>query len=587
MVRFPRWLTVFLVALIVVGVGFRFVNLNHKVFSQTEVDTTIRAAGYTQAEVDQELFQNQPLAAITLQQYQQIKPGSNAIDTVRSLAVEASHHPPLYFLIARGWMQTLGDVLTRLFNSPLTVMRSLPAVLSLLALPAMYGCAWELFASHPVSLLATALVALSPADAIFAQTARQYSLMTVLVIGSSFLLLRAIRQFQTTASQSATAQRHALRQPITWLNWGCYGLALILGLYTHPLFTLTLISHILYIGACFVWDAQFKKHRRSILQFFVGAIVVAILCFSPWIVVMLVKPQSFGSGIYWSQPSSELANVLKQATQSLALPFIDFGFQNLFTTWLQVLCLLLIGISLYILCRHTLFVTWSFVLLWIAIPLLLAVPGLIWGNNRVVLSRYLLLGYPGIQLAVAYFLATRLSMKRVYSGRSRLLTRNYSPYKLQSDPLAIWQTWVWRGVLGGAIAASLASLILSAASYTWWDKGVSATNYQTVDFLNEITDPILVSDKGDIVTNTGDLISLSYHLKETVQLLPLRNSDFVESQEFQTKLQGKNAIAFRPSQTLQQALEEQYGQLAQILSTKQLWKISVTAPQKIEKSQKN
>ena len=66
----------------------------------------------------------------------------------------------------------------------------LPVLISLISLPLMYGLGMELFGQRSVAWLATALLALSPVDILFAQTARQYSLLTLSVIGSSWLLLR-------------------------------------------------------------------------------------------------------------------------------------------------------------------------------------------------------------------------------------------------------------------------------------------------------------------------------------------------------------------------------------------------------------
>jgi uncharacterized membrane protein len=190
--KIPFALRTLLICLIVVGVIFRFVNLNHKVYWHDEVYTSLRAAGYTRSEIDQEIYQNQIIPAQSLQRFQQIKPGSTAEDTVRSLILEDPQHPPLYFLMTRGWMQGFGDFLAQTFYSPLTTFRSLPALLSLLSLPLMYALAWELFASRPASLLATAFLAVSPFDVLFAQTARQYGLLTTMVIASQWLLLRAL-----------------------------------------------------------------------------------------------------------------------------------------------------------------------------------------------------------------------------------------------------------------------------------------------------------------------------------------------------------------------------------------------------------
>ncbi len=124
-IRFPLWLKWLLVFLLALGVVFRFVNLNHKVYWHDETYISLRAAGYTRGEIDDELFQNRVINSSELQKFQRIKPGSTPLDTLRSLAVEDPQHPPLYFLMTRFWMQALGAPLEWTFRSPLTVTRSL------------------------------------------------------------------------------------------------------------------------------------------------------------------------------------------------------------------------------------------------------------------------------------------------------------------------------------------------------------------------------------------------------------------------------------------------------------------------------
>lgn len=89
-----RLLRLTFLILLVLGIGFRFVNLGQKVYWHDEVYTSLRAAGWTRLEIDQEIFQNQIIPAPQLQKFQQLKPGSTATDTLHSLVVEDPQHPP-------------------------------------------------------------------------------------------------------------------------------------------------------------------------------------------------------------------------------------------------------------------------------------------------------------------------------------------------------------------------------------------------------------------------------------------------------------------------------------------------------------
>lgn len=58
----PRKWLFFIVILLAIGVFFRFANLEHKTYWHDEVYTSMRAAGYTRQEIDQELFNNRIIA---------------------------------------------------------------------------------------------------------------------------------------------------------------------------------------------------------------------------------------------------------------------------------------------------------------------------------------------------------------------------------------------------------------------------------------------------------------------------------------------------------------------------------------------
>ncbi|MBM0740327.1 glycosyl transferase family 39 [Phormidium sp. CLA17] len=574
-IRFPLWLKWLLVCLLVLGVVFRFVNLNHKVYWHDETYTSLRAAGYTRDEIDKELFQNRVIAASELQKFQRIKPGSTSLDTLRSLAVEDPQHPPLYFLMTRLWMQILGTPLEWMFHSPLTVTRSLPALISLLTLPAMYALAWQLFGLHDLALLAATLMALSPFDVLFAQTARQYSLLTLMVVVSSYLFLRALH---LTNAPPANRSHHYRKPPPLWHCWALYGFSVTIGLYTHPFFALTLAGHAAYVGLD-SWLTQGTAPLKNTLIGFVSAIAGAIILYFPWLVVMISNAQRAFATTDWTQFSPGIDYLLKLWTLSFTALFfdLDFGFNNPWTYLARVPILILIFASLYSLCRRTRSTTWLFVLTSILVPfLLLAIPDVVLGNKRSAVSRYLISCFPGVQLAVAYFLATKLSMTTLYSGRSSKQIAPSTAYTLRPKLYTPLIPFLWRGTLAGLLAGCLISLTVSALSDSWWNKDLSYANDKTADLINQTPAPLIISDIGDDFTNTGDLISLSYRLNKPVSLLLVNDPKIVDTPEFQTSLQGNTAIAFRPSRKLQVQLEQTYGKLSQAIAVEKLWKIPST-----------
>ena len=518
-----RWLINLLAIGILLGIGFRFFELDRKLYWHDEAYTSIRAAGFTRQQIDDELFQNRIIPAPELQKYQQIKPGSTEADTIRSLALEDPQHPPLYFLMARWWMQQ--------FGSSLTASRSLPALLSLLSLPLMYALAQELFASNLTALLATAILALSPFDILFAQTARQYSLLTVLVIGSSWLLLRSLRLGG-------------------WQNWVSYSLVSALGFYTHPFFSLTVVGHGAFIISywLFVKKRAVEGHVTN-SQFFL-AVIAALILYIPWIYVLATNLERASATTDWTRVSPGLLYLVKLWTLSFTALFfdLDFGFDNIWTYLLRLPFLLLIAVAIYQICRWTRSSTLLFILTSIFVPfLLLALPDLILGGKRSAVSRYLISCFPGVQLAVAYLLACYLKTQQRF----------------------------WQVILALVFTASIASCTVSAFSDTWWSKDLSYFNAEVAKNINKevianrsIKDTIVISDRGNDFTNMGDLLSLSYLLDKDVRLMLLSQSP---DMELLTKYSAP--LVFRPSEKLRSAFKRNQRRLEPILAYAKLFRV--------------
>ncbi len=295
----------FLLVVLILGIALRFLNLDYKVYWFDEVYSTTRAAGFAIQEIDQAIFRNQIIAASQLQTYQRPKPDSTAIDTVNVLIAEDAKHPPLYFILAHFWMRGVG--------SSITASRTLPALLSLLSLPLMYSLAWELFASRQAAYLATGLLALSPFDILFAQTVRQYSLLTVTIIGSSFLLLQALR----------------LK---TWRTWILYGLACAVGLYTHLFFGLTLIAH----GVSVFCYGVFSRRPWLTLKY-LSAIAITSLLYSPWLGIMATHNQRALSSTDWTRTAVGFLYLVKFWILSFTSLFFDLDFGDTVWTYLSPL----------------------------------------------------------------------------------------------------------------------------------------------------------------------------------------------------------------------------------------------------------
>ena len=122
-----KWVRFLIIAILVMGMFFRFANLQKKVYWIDEGYTYLRISGYTESEFIQELGDGQIKEIKSLQNYQRINAEKSVFDTVKKLALEESQLTPLYFVAAKFWVQLFGD--------SIAITRSWSAVFSGLALP--------------------------------------------------------------------------------------------------------------------------------------------------------------------------------------------------------------------------------------------------------------------------------------------------------------------------------------------------------------------------------------------------------------------------------------------------------------------
>lgn len=456
-----------LIILLVLGVFFRFVNLDKKNYWKDETYTSLRISGYTQTEMFQQVFDGRIIGIEDLQKYQRPNPEKGLIDTIRGLAIEEPQHPPLYFVIAKYWVQWLGN--------SVGVTRSLSALISLLVFPCLYWLCLELFELPFVGWVAIALLAISPFHVLYAQEARQYSLWTVTILLSSTALLRGIR----------------LK---TRLSWGIYAVTVALGLYSFMLSGLVVISHGIYIIAI-------KNFRLSkTVTAYLCASFVGLIAFTPWLLVVITNLHQTQNSTDWLAKKTSLLSLVMRWAGNLSRIFLDLGLDssdsliNVVPLIPLILILLtLVGYSIYFLCHNTPKRVWLFVVTLIVVPALaLVLPDLILGGRRSGTARYMIPCYLGIQLAVAYLLATQMTCS----------------FNIRRQKL-------WQLVMIALVSSGILSCAISSQAEMWWNKGSAEEPYipQMARIINQSTHPLLVS-----YGSPGNIRSLSHLLNPTVQL---------------------------------------------------------------------
>ena len=444
-----RWL---LLSLVGVAVFFRFYALDRKVFWHDEVFTSLAVAGYTVEEVNRQLPPGSVVTAADLQRLQRINPNRNALSVISSLAADTPEHPPLYFVMARLWAEVFGDSVSSL--------RALSAVIGVLVLPCVFWLSRELFAPERAAWVA--VVAVSPFQVLYAQEARQYSLLAVVILSASAALLRAGRR-QSRA------------------DWLVYAACLAAGLYTHPLFALVVLAHGLYTAVTNLSAVINAKPPRltPTLKGYALATLLGCAAFAPW----LVNAQahlSVGEVGSWFDESIGVSKLLKRWLFDFGALFLDtagpnvrslYGVNSRLIDLAHVPVVMLEGFALYALCRRGERRAAVFVLSLAASTFLaLAVPDLILGGQRSGVPRYMMATDLALQLAVAYFFALRMTGED--GGRGRR----------------------WEALFLLIILVGVASCAVSSQASAWWNKGDSSRNIRAAPIINAAADPLVVSD---------------------------------------------------------------------------------------------
>ncbi|PZD71603.1 hypothetical protein C1752_05030 [Acaryochloris thomasi RCC1774] len=242
---------VWLVLIVLLGAILRFWNLDLKPLWLDETITALFSLGHTYSEVP--LGQVQPLADLfRLFQWQP------ASCIAISAAIRAqSTHPPLFFCWLHQW---LGWV-DRFDMSLAWKLRSLPAFLGILAIPAVYRLNRVAF-SPSAGLAAATLMAVSPFAVYLSQEARHYTLPMLLIILSLVGLVLMLQDL---------CERQAINLGV-WMGWSLLN---GLGLYTHYFFALAATAQVLtLLSLSWMYRARLPRRVWGVIGLAIATILL-------------------------------------------------------------------------------------------------------------------------------------------------------------------------------------------------------------------------------------------------------------------------------------------------------------------------
>ncbi|WP_427157807.1 glycosyltransferase family 39 protein [Aliinostoc sp. HNIBRCY26] len=454
-----------LTSILIIGIIFRFTNLDKKVYWGDETFTSLRISGYTSVELEQEISQDKIYTQQDIQKYQLINSEKGLNDTVKGLAQEEPQFPPIYFAAARFWVH--------LFGNSIAVTRSLSAFIGIFIFPLTYWLCLELFDSALVGWIAIAIMAVSPVQVLYAQEARPYSLWMITVLLSTASFLRALRVK-------------------TQVSWVIYTATSVLGFYSYLLNILVVISHGIYL-----YIRENFRFSKIFIAYLVSAFTSFVL-FLPWIVTIFINLNSLRKTSDWALEDIPISGLTSEWVRNISYSFMDFWFYftyfpkspfNIkFATYLIPLLLLLVVYSFYFISRKTSPKIWLLLyilMIFNAIPL--TFPDLMIGGYRSIMARYFFPCYLGIQLSVAYLFASKIQSE---NGKS-----------LQAN---IWRLGLLSLLIGGIVSCGISSQM-----DTWWNKRtISHDHLLIAETVNRNHNSLLIME-----ANKSAAISLSYRLK--------------------------------------------------------------------------
>jgi len=169
-----------LLMIVILGGLLRGLNLGEKALWLDELLTAIFSFGRGMADIPQAEF----ISVSALRSQLSLNPEASCQQIAITLSRESTH-PPLFFCWLQHWLHLIAPLNLSLAQQ----LRSLPALLGILAIPSLY---WlnRLAFSRKAGLLAAALIALSPFAVYLSQEARHYTLPLLLISLSLGALIR-------------------------------------------------------------------------------------------------------------------------------------------------------------------------------------------------------------------------------------------------------------------------------------------------------------------------------------------------------------------------------------------------------------
>jgi len=348
----------------------------------------------------------------------------------------ADIQPPLYYYLLHFWIALAGDPSA---SSGEFALRFLSLFFGVLTIPLLYITARRLF-DRAVAFIAALLVTISPLYVWYAQEARMYTLITFLLLLSSYALLRALA---------------APRRGTHW--WIVFACANIAAVYTHYFAFAVIAFQLLYLAVSSFTVSGFRFNLKlETLKPATATFIAIFAAFLPWTPFVIAR---FGQDASYWRGALKLDEALRHILINFTVgeSVLENIAQPIALGWLIVLT-----VGLLALARQKFKVQSSkfnhpitqspnhpivFALLYLIVPLVLLL--VLFSRNPKFNARYLMIASPAFYLLLAAGLARVSSFKFQVSGLTLhtfrfafyvlpfaflLFTSAYAVYNIYFDP---------------------------------------------------------------------------------------------------------------------------------------------------------
>jgi mannosyltransferase len=186
-------------------------------------------------------------------------------------------HPPLYYILLKGWDALFGDSLFSL--------RFFSVFFGILAVIIFFFFTKEILKDKKFALFATVLLMINSFFIQFVTEARMFPLGIFLVVLSSFFLLKSLNSKK-------------------WHWWFLYVISVSAGIYTHYYIIFSVLAQGIFLIYWILKESKLNLIswlKNKNFQFGLGAYLLVILSFLPWLKTFLFQNSQIQES-YWIPP---------------------------------------------------------------------------------------------------------------------------------------------------------------------------------------------------------------------------------------------------------------------------------------------